>query len=390
MYYFYIIILAIWALYSFLIGIRRILVTMSHSILIKRVLKNPISIILFFWAIIQILLLMQYGIFDKIEALKYIIDANTILHEHRINEFRLFYSFYSSLVALSLFLSKSFILIIGIQYLLNGLATVLFYKILVRLTSLKTAFWASIVLIMSYPVQQWNSYIYTESIFTSGIIILIYLLLFLNFEKLKSAFYISLVFISLFFIRPSGVYLSIPLLVFVFINTNLFNKNKLALVYLTIVILALLFKSYTFYQQHLQDYTQEALSNLWVIFGYNKIAISASPDNYPQYILEILFKRFLYYFGMIRPYYGLTHNLYLMSYYPLYAFAVVGIFSKHKMPRNIKLVIILIVLTFSIVSIFTFINWHNRFIAPIIPLILIMSAIGFESVLIFYQRRHIR
>jgi hypothetical protein len=139
-------------------------------------------------------------------------------------------------------------------------------------------------------------------------------------------------------------------------------------------------KSYSFNANYLIRLANEAIQKTWIIYGYDQIEINSNPENQLMYFSEIVYKRSLYYFGMIRPYFGKMHNIVLMLFYPLYLFAIYGAFLKTKTPRKIKVFVIFVIGAFSGASILTFINWHGRFIAPIIPLILILAAIGVEKI----------
>lgn len=345
----------------------------------RKINKKPLVSLSAIWIIVQFSIFMLNGINTDNEAIRYIQNGTKILAEHRIIAGHLFYSFYSLLIAINLFFTKSFIPIVILQLGLNALATISFYKVAKSLTTKNIALLVSIILIIFYPIQQWNFYLYTESIFISEIIILLYLFLNLDFNKRISFVYVSSLFIVTFFTRPSGVYLSIPVLAFVILNYKLLLKNKILSSLFIIIILVLISKSYLYNSHSLNQLTNKAIHKSWIIYGYDKIGISSNPDDRFKYISEIVFKRFIYYFGMIRPYFGRIHNITLVLFYPIYLFAIFGIIAKTNSKRKIKLIILLIIAAFTTGSILTFINWHGRFIAPIIPLILILAAIGIDK-----------
>lgn len=347
--------------------------------LFKFLSKKNTVIILLIWLISQSLLLFKFGITDTHEAARFIQNGRILLAEQKLGEYQLFYSFYLLIIAISLFFTKSIIPIVFLQLSLNLVSTILFYKICNKLVSKNNSLWATLLMIIFYPLQQWNFYIYTESIFISEIIILLYLLLFLNFDKSLSYIWLGIIYTVTFFTRPPAVYLAIPILLFLGMNYKLFDKTKLAATMFIILIFGLIGKSFQ-YHYYINSFMKKVVHENWIIGGYSGINIISLPDNFCAYHCEIISKRFIYYFGLIRPYYSKIHNIYLASFNPIYLFAAIGIFNRSNFPRKINFFIILVIAAFSTGTLLTFINWHGRFIAPIIPLIIIMAAIGYQKV----------
>ncbi len=343
--------------------------------------KKPIIVIFISWFVFQLLLFLMFGITETHEAERFINNASILLNDHQLGEFQLFYSFYISIIAIDLFFTKSLLPIIFLQLSLNLFSTLLFFRILKRLLNNNIALWTTIIMIVSYPLQQWNFYIYSESIFISELIIILYLLLNLSYQKVISFLLLALVYIITFFTRPSAVYLTIPVLIFFIINYKMYNRNKLSalLFFLIVTMLAALSFRYNYF--YLKEFTSEALDKNWIIYGYENIKISGKSENTLLYFFEIISKRFIYYFGMIRPYYSKIHNILLLLYsFIIYFLAVIGIFNFTGFKRSINIFILLVIAAFSLATILTFINWHGRFIAPIIPFILIMAAIGYHII----------
>ena len=78
-----------------------------------------------------------------------------------------------------------------------------------------------------------------------------------------------------------------------------------------------------------------------------------------------------------RPYYSTFHNWLLRVYfYPLYFFAIVGIVSLKKHNRYFAVYTVGVLLTFTFSVMVTCDDWNNRFLMPIIPLVILLAAFG--------------
>ena len=95
---------------------------------------------------------------------------------------------------------------------------------------------------------------------------------------------------------------------------------------------------------------------------------------------RLAFQKCIAFFGLTRTYFSFRHNLLLIAkFYPLYIFACVGIPKVYRSSREFFLFSMVLIATFTLSVMVTCVDWHNRFIMPIMPFILLFSAVGILS-----------
>ncbi|HEX6191650.1 MAG TPA: glycosyltransferase family 39 protein, partial [Chitinophagaceae bacterium] len=168
---------------------------------------NLLLVILF--CLVQAGLVIAFGVYTKEEATKYIYEADFFLQQGQFSQPKyIFYSLYIFLQILAFKLHAGFIGVYIFQLLLNGLATVCFYKLALKVSGdKKAAFISTALLILCIPFQKWTAYLFTESIFFSLVIIFTYVL----FTQYKNANTRPLLLLLLLFLliisRPTGMLL---------------------------------------------------------------------------------------------------------------------------------------------------------------------------------------
>jgi hypothetical protein len=100
--------------------------------------------------------------------------------------------------------------------------------------------------------------------------------------------------------------------------------------------------------------------------------------HYPSLFFGLALKRLQAFFGVVRPYYGLAHNLFIALYfYGSYMLSMVGLrkisnsFLAHTcfFLCNIFFVMITVILSCD--------EWHNRFILALLPFFLLLASGAF-------------
>ncbi len=91
-------------------------------------------------------------------------------------------------------------------------------------------------------------------------------------------------------------------------------------------------------------------------------------------------KKFLSFWGVVRPHFSAMHNAVLMAYfYPIYLLALAGCWFARNRCRQLLLFTTWSWLVFSFSVVVTCDDWTSRFIMPIVPLIILMAGIGFHG-----------
>jgi hypothetical protein len=366
-------------------------------------LDKKIAIVAIVYFTVNAILLLKFGIKLDGEAVKFIENANRLINGEPFfnGVFGYFYIAYSLLVALFVKLSINFIFVAVVQILLSFYAALCLHKLLHQgLANKNIAFFFFILYLLCYPIQKWNFFLYSESVHTSLLVIGIY-----YFNKgVTNKKFISLIvciflLILIFFSRPVGVIFLATL--FMVLMGWLYKNKKMQQFYLLLAIsiasiIIILNSPFTAFVNPDSIRRMEVicmvpeLNNTTVYKEYNREGL------YKAFTVikdEIGFSKFFktglkklgYFFGMYRSYYSFGHNLLLICTTLLYPFALIGIFSKRKSSfYYIRLFSLIYLLISSFGIFFTCDEWSNRFISPVFPFILILSAQGF----LFVQQKY--
>ena len=163
------------------------------------------------WLITQAILLWKNGIGITGEAEKYIYEAGYLLANGTLTSKNFyFYSVNITLIALGLKLNFGYYPIVIIQLLLNLTATLIFFRFCISRFNLTTGLIATILLIIFYPFQQFNTFLQTESIFYSLLIIFTCYLLSAGQSGIVKPIVLISILSLLIFTRPTGILFMIP------------------------------------------------------------------------------------------------------------------------------------------------------------------------------------
>jgi hypothetical protein len=323
----------------------------------------------------QISLFANLGFVTQFEGLKYIDDANQWLALQSLNHLRIFYSAYSLLLALLFFLGFGSKAMLFIHLIFNAIATIRFYQLSFILSKNKiVAALSTLLLIGSVQTQMWNFYLGTEALFTAFLIFYTYQLLIYGFDSWSNNLILSILFLIISFIRPNGVLVVVPTLLYFALVNHQQWRLKLLLNPIWLTFAFVLVINWIFNRGHFSEYVGIALKHNWVIWGYNEPigALNANSNS----VIHIWLVRALYYFSMFRPYYSTAHNLLIMTFYPIYLLIILGLFNRQQINRHRYWFILSIILIMSGFSIISFLEWHGRFIAPILPFMVLMANNG--------------
>jgi hypothetical protein len=337
-------------------------------------------------------LLINFGIYTKEEAIKYTYEAAYFADHGWFSEPK--YIFYSSYIFLRILCNAIGAGDVGmyvIQVLVNALATICFYKLVLKLSGkYQAAVFGTLLLVLCIPYQKWTAHLFTESIFFSLVIIYTYVL-FASFKNKYTRPALSVVLLLLLVIsRPTGM-LVIPATV-AFISYQLFaNKKKLSAFAIWLPGLAglLLLVDAAMKGKGEFDFIKPFVEE-HIICGLPESAVTTAAVNGDSlrvlliYIsqhfidfIQLAFQRLISFFGLIRSYYSPMHNLLLIAgFYPIYILSTFGIRYMYRSARAFFIFSVVLVATFAFSVMLTCDDWHNRFIMPVMPIIFIYAAVG--------------
>ncbi|MDB5257127.1 MAG: hypothetical protein JWM14_1822 [Chitinophagaceae bacterium] len=351
------------------------------------------------WLLVEGLVWQHYGTIEAIDSDFYLTNAQVLSQGHFPTDRGLWYSSYSIFLAFVLGLGGNLTTVVLLQFLFSGIAAFALYKVVYRLfQNYTTAFIAVLQYLLWIKIHQWNSYIYTESLFIS-FSILSFALLCLSKEIIHYVFAALVVAFTLF-LRPTGICFFIGICGYLIFLLS--HKKQLSISFLLIIIASALLLILVLVNKMLEEYIYyfiDSYSKAELIYPNVNLGLSAaqqldkpSPAHAPViqliefilynplYFLKLFCIKCLLFLGNAKPYFSWLHNLMIVIVlYPIYTFAVYG-FKKMDWTKENVLMISFIgmqILTISMTSE----NWDGRFLILILPFIFIYSAFGVSCLL---------
>jgi hypothetical protein len=369
---------------------------LSHISLHKQ--SNHYLILGVAWAIMQSILLYQFRIVTDFEATKYIEQANLLINNgsYSSNNF-IFYSTEILLITACKKLQIGYWPVVAIQLLCNAISVFCFYKLTEKFTGkIRVAFWLTLLFIGMYYYHLYNVYLFTESLYFSFSIAFFYILMSIEKLSVRSLLVIAVGLSMLYFTRPVGIFF-IPA-AFLFLVFKFYPK-KAVLIFSTAGLLLIVVFFFALNQSlnsggeldFLLPYLDERIiCGVPTISVPHKISMPVEKDSVQglfyvithhwRLFLALSVKRLLAFFGVLRSYYSLSHNLFIGAYfYSLYVLIFVGIrkWNKGKAPE-ICFILCLIFFT-ALTTALSCDEWHNRFILAILPFLLLLASLAFAK-----------
>lgn len=362
---------------------------------LNRIVTNrPILSIFSLFLLIQLILFYQIGIFTGLEAQKYIIQGNHLYETGKLSETKyIFYLPVIFLVYLCRLISVSYFLIVLVQVSLSGLSLFCFYKLSKTIGNNTVAFYSSLLLVLFIPLQSWNFYLYSDSIFISLTIIYTYIVCTHGSKGLKGTLIILLFLTLLFFCRPHGLLFIPPTIIYL-----LFRKQSKAILISSIVLCIILLScmylllNMAFTGGEDMDAMKPFIEEHIICFVPMKpegaalnIVKTSNPVNdifyyifhNPFHFLRLMVLKIFSFFNMTRSYYSTAHNVFLSLFLiPVYAFGITGLFRFIRPFRNFTIFLISLLILYPLGATFQCDDWHSRFTMVVFPYLILLSCIG--------------
>ncbi len=356
------------------------------------------------WLGMQTLLLWRFGIFTQLESVKYITEADNILQNGTVSTPNFWlYSMQIFLIAAAVKLKTGYISVVIVQFLLNALATIAFFKLCAKLSNRLIAFWVTLVFICAFPYQTYNVYLQTESLFFSYSILFTYYLF--SIVKLNWRVALGLILFTglLCVTRPTGV-LWIPGTV-LYLTFNFFKQYsvvKKTLFLLSGAVLSFFLINLfvgsggeldlmlPFQQEHIicgvpgtsTPYLKTLDSNPNSIAGL----LYYVTHNFRHFLSLVNQKTFSFWL-LYRTYYSTSHNAFLIAYFlPVIILAVAGLVYACKQLKPVALYFFTIILLTWLSVLLSCDDWHNRFFFTLYPSLLLMAAFALKKILVTKQK----
>lgn len=342
------------------------------------------------WLVVQFLLFYQHGIQTDFEARKYIEQADLLIANGSVSSTNFWlYSIQIFLIATAKKLQTGFISVVIIQWLFNLCATWALYRFSTRMANKTVGVIITMLFIFNFPLQTFNSFLQTESLFYSFTILFSCYILSLQHLTWKKCALIFLLLIVISFTRPTGL-LWIPC-TFLYLFFRFFKRFSFFLkigITVAVAIAFFFFLNFALGSGGELDFILPFRDEM-IICGVSTLShpidIKTSQDQNSiagllYYIThhfssfsQLAWLRTRAFWGLSRTYYSSGHNLYLACYfYPVYILSLFGIGRLFVKNRYLLLYCLsLILLTWGSVML-TCDDWHNRFLLSIIPYIYLL------------------
>jgi hypothetical protein len=351
---------------------------------------NTKAIIAITWVLMHIFLLSRNGITTDGEAGKYIEEAGTLLSTHHLSSNNYwFYLTEIGLIAAGLKLKLGFYLPVVIHLALNFIATFSFYKLAKSFSNESAALAGTLLLILYYPYQEFNTFLQTESIYYSLIILFSSRLFTLKEFGARQFMQILLLFLVLCFTRPSGILFALPAFSFLYLRFFKYWRATYQTILVTgtiaifVVSLNAVMSSggeLNFLLPLIEEHiicgvpTTSAVNSPLADANSQLSALLSYITNNPGQFMALSLKRTVAFFGLKRDYYSTSHNLVIMViFFALYVLSLVSIKRWFKMNVAAFCYLMITVIITWVTAVLTCDDWHNRFILAIYPLFILLS-----------------
>jgi 4-amino-4-deoxy-L-arabinose transferase-like glycosyltransferase len=344
------------------------------------------------WLTVQSILYYIFGIQTEMEASKYIHEARLLLDEGRVSTPNYWlYSTQILLIAASLKFSTGFFSVYLVQLFFNAIATIAFYRLLVKINNKGTAFILTLAMVACIPIQTFNSFLQTDSLFYSFTILFSCYLLGIEKLNLKNSLLVTIFLILICITRPTGL-LFVPgsfLFLFFKFARRLSTITKLGItiagtiIFLVVLNLALGSGGELDFMLPYRD--ERIICGVPTLTRFREISVSDNPNSVwgilyyithnTEQFPRLAWLRTKAFFGVVRPYYSRGHNIYLCLYFfSLYSLALFSLPKWFKKDKYILLYCSSVIMITWLTVILTCDDWHNRFFLGVVPYIYILSA----------------
>jgi len=351
----------------------------------------PFVVLASIWGTMQALLFYRFGLVTDFEAEKYIYEANYFLEHGTVSTPNYWlYSVQIFLIATALKLKTGLLSVAFVQLLFNAWATYSLYRFITGISNRQTAFIITLLLIVNYPLQTFNTSLQTESLFYSLTILFSCFLLRLKTLTAGRLIRVILFLLLISFTRPTG-FLLVPcsFLYLFFRFFRPFSTLVKSIITIVVTVCFLFFLNAALGSGGGLDFMlpfrdERIICGVPTLPGFIDIKTSDNPNsvfgllyylthNTGQF-LRLAFLRSKAFFGLTRSYYSLWHNFYLCVYFfPLYILVIVSWRRWIKKNKFLLLYCSSVIAVNWLTVILTCDDWHNRFFLSITPYIYILA-----------------
>ncbi len=316
------------------------------------------------------------------------------------------YAGYTSVIAGFLKAGLPYGYVVGLQVFLSLAALLLVQRLVAVITnSWLCSLIAALLVATSQDIQQWNFYVLTESIFTSTWVFCTAMLVLC---RNRTAWVLGIpLWLFVCLVRPNGIFIIVAAAVYLFAirfqTSSAVQRRKMLLgVGITAILFFLLLNQllgpFTLVETYargeiiygtaysnltppgssmyrieppstlqMPPTTASALGKLFLFFWHN-----------PVFFLKLALVKGAVFIAFAKPYFSSAHNLFIfLTVYPCYLLSTQAF--KNKRSRAVVVALFSLVGLQTLMVMFTVEDWDCRFMAPILPFIFMLGAIGLKQ-----------
>lgn len=363
--------------------------------------NRHVWLLLFVFFLVQAVLFYQHGVVTTLEAEKYIREGEFLADTGKLTENRfMFYIPVIALIALCKMLHLSFVFVVIIQVLVAAIALYSFYQVAVHLSSRKWALAVSLLLACCIPVQEWNMYLYSDSLFISLSIIFFSLFYFCSVNNRFTLEVMAFLPVVWCIARPAGLLFMLPVFILFFAAKA---RRKIYLFGLLAAVLAIILFANTYFNgggdlDTLKPYIEEHIicfvpqnpagAKLDIVHTGNQLNdLFYYVLHNPGHFFSLLFQKLVSFFNLTRPWYSAAHNAALVALMiPMYLFFIPGIVHLFRNRRPFAWFVLSVLIIYPVGVAMQCDDWHSRFTMPVLPLIILVAFYGMYSLISFRKR----
>jgi hypothetical protein len=359
-------------------------------------LRSAALVILFIWAVVQTIIYFKHGVQLSVDSHLYLKDAE-LLKSGSIQEGRsLWYLSYSFFLYNIFQLGGTVKTVVILQVLISGFSTYCVYLSAKKIfDNVEAAMLAALLHTCWLPLQEWNTFIYTESLFTSCGIFIFTALQYLT--KPWHFLALILLFCFTFLLRPNGFALAVALIGYCLV---VLSKKIPKWIYITIIMLSVTGVFFLLNRMLASFELIESYAKAEIIYPNLSLSMKAPSDlvipphhldpllriiffatENPVYFLKITNVKLVLFLANIKPYFSIYHNiLIVLLLYPTYYYAFKAFRSLQHFASEKTFVALFIGTQIITVSLTTE-NWDGRFLIPLLPFIFILASQSYTSLI---------
>lgn len=357
--------------------------------------KHSCIVVIGLWFIFQAIWVMVFGIDFQGESDKYITEAALFVKNHGFTQQRyIFYSITILIIVFSNIIKLGLYGAVAIVMLINLAGYLYFYRALKNFFSSNVQVFSLLFfLLFFWPYQRWSITLYTEGLFFSLVLILFSRLIL--FRKLSMTFIFTLIVVLtlLMLTRPMGILFIFPVLGFIYFH--LIGWKKIVFLAALIIAAVLINQVSQIVFTTTKDWSMvQALQSDIVIADKEEIPMNKNiiisnntnqlyqlfyyiTHNFSHFVI-LAGKRLQAFFFLVRNYYSIAHNLFLLIPVVIMYLLIFFRFNtiRRVVDKPLLIFILLSIVFFALAVAVQFDDYHNRFFLTLTPCFVVLASAG--------------